>query len=204
MSSLARPLTLQLAAARRHPTVTAGVSVTALLVLYVGYRHDKSTQSVVYLLAMWLCSLIIDGWVLWKPALDALPVRKPRQEAVLVVSCLAVGIVALIAHFNVADVPAVARSVVSVALLGFMFPVAMAVIFLAKRYHPRDLGLRIQSLALALPIIAVTALLARLVAPEALTWDKLMAETGGIPQTLFLGLIGAGLAEEFARTMARA
>ena len=61
---------------RNHILISALIGIICIIVLYVGYIHQTLTQSVAYLLAMWVCTFIIDAYALWKPAKKDFPVTE--------------------------------------------------------------------------------------------------------------------------------
>ena len=74
---------------------------------------------------------------------------------------------------------------------------ALAILLLYLKYKPSDLGIRLNGLILVIPIALISALVNRFVCPQSLTYDALIAETGGIVSALAMGIITAGLSEEF-------
>ena len=54
---------------------------------------------------------------------------------------------------------------------------------------------------IALPIIAISFITNRIVSPDSLTWDAVVAEGGGVLGAIFSGFIIAGLSEEFFRVI---
>jgi membrane protease YdiL (CAAX protease family) len=178
------------------------IVITACGAVYVGYRHNAMPQCLAYLFVMWLCSFLIDLYALKRPASSDFPVRNPKRETMFFLLSAVLGLAFLIIRFcfdwqNMNNMVRLAL----MPLIVFVFPIALAVIFLLLKYKPKDLGIRLHGLLIALPIIAISALTNYLVSPGSLTWDAVVAEGGGIVGALFTGLITAGLAEEFFRVI---
>ena len=192
----------QYAAIRRNPLTCLLIIITVLAVLYIGYRHETLKQAIVYLTVMWLCSLFVDLYALWRPAKNDFPVRNPRREVLWFFLCVCLGFLFLYIRFII-PVPWQQLSpwvrMATIPLILFVYPIGLAIILLLLRYKPADLGIRLQGLPVIIPIILLCAITNRLVSPGSLTWDKVVAESGGAVGALFLGLVGAGLAEEFFR-----
>jgi hypothetical protein len=180
------------------------IVLTALVVLYAGYRHDTLKQAVAYLFVMWLCSFFVDVYAIKKPAQNDFIVRNPKRETTYFFLCLCGGVLFFLFRFSGIMDWEHAKPLLKLAvvpLIVFVFPIALAVIMLLLKYKPRDLGLRLQGLILIIPIIAISAITNRLVSPQSLTWNAVLAEEGSVAATLFSGLIVAGLSEEFFRTI---
>ena len=195
----------QLRSARSNPVAFTLVALSALGALFVGYHHDAMTQAIAYLIAMWLCSFVIDLYALHRPAGEALPVRNPKRETIYFLVCTAIGSVALILRFDVfldwTQLGLLPRLAVALPLILFAFPIVLAAMFLIQKYKPRDLGLRLHGVLLAVPVIALCALTNRLVCPQSLTWNNIQAEGGSLLNILLLAFISAGLSEEFFRVI---
>jgi membrane protease YdiL (CAAX protease family) len=189
---------------KSNPVTVLLIVLSSLIVLYVGHRHGAMTQAIAYLFVMWLCSFVIDLYALQRPPKNDFEVRDPKRETMYFVLCL-IGFL-LFAFFRASGVldwdhtqGFIKLGVAT--LIVFVYPIALAVIFLLLKYKPSDLGIRFQGLLIALPIIALCALTNRLVSPKSLTWDSLLAESGGIVGALLSGFILAGLSEEFFRVI---
>src|SRR4051812_22888007 len=64
------------------------IAATAVITIYVGFRHDTLKQSLAYLAVMWLCSFLIDFYALKKAAINNFTVRQPKRETIyFLVSC---------------------------------------------------------------------------------------------------------------------
>jgi membrane protease YdiL (CAAX protease family) len=143
---------------------------------------------------------LIDLYALKRPASSDLPVRQPKRETKYFLISTVLGFVFLFIRFCLdwQHINNIIR-LASMPLIIFVFPIALAAMMLILKYKPKDLGIRLHGLVIALPIIAISALTNYLVSPGSLTWDAVVAEGGGIVGALFYGLISAGLAEEFFR-----
>ncbi len=172
----------------------------AFVTLYIGYRHDTLTQSVAYLGVMWFFSFLIDLYTLRRPTKDIFVVQQPKRESIYFIASFTLGFVFLFFRFSPSVDWAHLNTAVRLAVLPLilcMFPIALAIMLLFLKYKPTDLGCRLNGLLLVIPIILISALVNRLVSPQSLTYDALAAENGGILGTLFVGIVTAGLSEEF-------
>jgi membrane protease YdiL (CAAX protease family) len=180
------------------------IIIIALLVLYVGYRHNAIIRSVAYLSVMWFCSFFIDLYAIWRPAMNTFIVRNPKKETIWFVICIIGAALFFTLRFSgILDwehsTKLVRLSIVS--LLIFAFPIALAIILLMMKYKPKELGIRFQGFIVIIPIIAISVLTNIFVSQQNLTWNMVVSENGGILGTLFTGFIVAGLSEEFFRVI---
>jgi membrane protease YdiL (CAAX protease family) len=176
------------------------VLATALVAIYIGYRHETLVQSLAYLGAMWLFSFLIDWYSLYKPAKEVFEVRNAKLESIYFIISFTLGFVFLLFRFSPALDwqhlnPFVRLAVLPLIL--FTFPIALAILLLFLKYKPADLGIRFNGLILVIPIVLISVLVNRFVCPQSLTYDAIIAETGGILPALATGIITAGLSEEF-------
>ncbi len=192
----------QLEALKRNTLVGVLIAITALGVLYVGILHDAIPQALGYLGAMWLCSFCIDLFTLGKYTSDDFPVRNPKKESLYFIICLLLGLVFFAIRFSGAvdweHLPGMVR-LLTVPLIAFVYPIGLAIIMLLLKYSFSQLGIRLQGFLAAIPVIAISIVTSRLVAPQNLTWDIVLTESGGFLGMLFSGFIAAGLSEEFFR-----
>ncbi|MBK7634637.1 MAG: CPBP family intramembrane metalloprotease [Saprospiraceae bacterium] len=180
------------------------ILTTAIVTIYIGYRHDTLKQSLTYLFLMWFFSFIIDLYALLSPTKDTFLVRQPKRESFYFIACFTLGLVFLFFRFSPSIDWQQLNGIVRIALLPlilFMFPIGLAIIMVLLKYKPNDLGFRLNGLILIIPIILISALVNRIVSPQSLTYDVLVAETGGILGALFSGIIAAGLSEEFFKVV---
>jgi membrane protease YdiL (CAAX protease family) len=187
---------------RRNLLTFVLIALTAVTVLYVGFRHHAVKQAIAYLLVMWLCSCFVDLYAIKRSARNDFPVRNPKRETLYFLLCTALGLVFFYLRFSGAVGWAHLNPFIKLALIPlvlFVYPVGLAVIMLLLKYKPRDLGLRLQGFIVVIPVIAVSVITNRLVSPQSLTWNMVVAEGGGIAGALFSGFILAGLSEEFFR-----
>jgi len=176
------------------------ILTTALVTIYIGYRHETLKQSLTYLGVIWFFSFIIDLYTLLRPTKDIFVVRQPKRESFYFIASFTLGLVFLFFRFSPSIDWQHLNTLVRLAVLPlilFVFPVALAIILLLLKYKPTDLGFRLNGLILVIPIILISALVNRIVSPQSLTYDALVAETGGVLGALFMGIIAAGLSEEF-------
>lgn len=195
---------LQIQAIKNHPFVFLLILAIAGCAVYTGYRHGTLVQSLAYLPVMWLCMLITDIYALRAPAKKDLIVRKPKQETALFIINICLALLFFYIRFSPAvgwdTLPGFAK-IAAMLLLLCLFPVLLAVVLLFMKYKPQDLGLRLHGWPLAIIIALIMAVTNRLVTPESLTWKAALAESGSIPNLLFMGFITAALAEEFFRVI---
>jgi len=176
------------------------ILTTALVTTYIGYRHETLKQSLTYLGVMWFFSFIIDLYTLLRPTEDIFVVRQPKRESFYFIASFTLGLVFLFFRFSPSIDWQHLNTLVRIAVLPlilFVFPIALAIILLLLNYKPTDLGFRLNGLILVIPIVLISALVNRIVSPQSLTYDALVAETGGVLGALFMGIIAAGLSEEF-------
>lgn len=199
------PVTVQIRAIRNHPVIFSAILIVLALTAYLAYVHGTIQQYLVYIPTMWLCMLVTDAFALRWPAPKDFPVRKPAKETYIVLLCTGIGLLALMLRFNLLNwgqMQGWVRLVVAIPLIAFAFPIVLLIIMLLRKYSPASLGFRLHGLLLFLPVAVIVALAARLGAPGAFTFDKIMAESGGsIWQALFMGIVTAGLSEEFMKMM---
>ena len=180
------------------------IIATAISALYIGYRHDAIVRSIAYLFVMWLCSFFIDLYAIWRPAKNDFIVRNPRKETLWFFVCILGSALFFFLRFsgilNWETINLALKLTIAVLLI-FAFPIALAIIFLLMKYKPFDLGIRLQGFIVVVPVIAISFLTNRIITPESLTWNRLIAESGGILEALYTGFIIAGLSEEFFRVI---
>lgn len=178
--------------------------VICLIILYMSYTRHTIAQGVAYLLVMYVCALITDLYSLYASPKNEWMVRNPRKEAWLFVGSTLLGMIFLIVryasgiHWDTLH-PIIKLSLIPLML--FVFPIALAIMFLFMKYKPADLGLRFQGLIVVLPIVFLCAITSYVVSPQAFTWNALLESEGGIAGVLFNGFIVAGLSEEFFRVI---
>ncbi len=180
------------------------ILTTAMVTIYIGLLHETLKESLTYLFLMWFFSFIIDLYALLRPTKDTFIVRQPKRESFYFLACFTLGLVFLFFRFSPSIDWQQLNKVVRLALMPlilFVFPIGLAIIMLLLKYKLRDLGFRLNGLILIIPIILISALVNRIVSPQSLTYDVLVAETGGILETLLTGIIVAGLSEEFFKAI---
>ena len=180
------------------------ILTTALVTIYIGYRHDTLKQSLTYLGIMWFFSFLIDLYSHLRPTKDIFVVRQPKRESFYFIASFSLGLVFLFFRFSPSIDWQHLHILVRLAVLPlilFMFPIALAIILLLLKYKPTDLGFRFNGLILVVPIVLISALVNRIVSPESLTYNALIAETGGVLGVLSTGIIAAGLSEEFFKVV---
>ncbi len=180
------------------------ILTAAMVTIYIGYRHETLKQSFTYLGLMWFFSFLIDFYSLIRPTKDIFVVRQPKHESFYFIGSCTLGFAFLFFRFSPSidwqHLNALVRLAV-LPLILFMFPIALAIILLFLKYKPTDLGFRLNGLVLVIPIVLISALANRIVSPQSLTYDAIVAETGGVLGALFTGIIAAGLSEEFFKVV---
>ncbi|MEI6816493.1 MAG: CPBP family intramembrane glutamic endopeptidase [Bacteroidota bacterium] len=187
-----------------NPLTFSLLVLLAVMVLYVGYRHDTLTRGIAYLSVMWLFSFFIDVYALRYPPKNDFVVRNAKRETGYFILCLLLGMVFLYFRFSGnADwqhLNPLARLAI-IPLIVFVFPIALAIIMLLSGYKPKEQGIRLQGLVMVIPILLISFLTNRIVSPESLTWNRVIDESGSIIGAIYSGLILAGLSEEFFRVI---
>ncbi len=176
------------------------IVLISIIVLYTGFRHQQIAQAIVYLFTCFLSALVIDFLAFKFPIESSFQVKKPIKETIIFFACLIGGLLFLFFRFSGYVDWEHLNGLIKLALIPFIlcvFPVALAICLFFMRYTPKGLGLRFQRIWWAFPVILFYAIASRIVAPERLTWDLLMAEEGSVLNLIFTGLIVAGLSEEF-------
>jgi len=180
------------------------IVITALVIVYIGYRHETLRQSLTYLSVMWLFSFLIDFYSLVKPNKYTFLVRQPKRESFFFIASCTLGFLFLFFRFSPTidwqHLNVLVRLAV-IPLILFVFPIALAVILLLLKYKPADLGFRLNGFILVIPIVLISALVNRISSPQSLTFDAIVAESGGVIEALTLGIIAAGLSEEFFKVV---
>jgi membrane protease YdiL (CAAX protease family) len=193
---------------QRYPIITACLLLLAATVIWFGNHHDAGhghaalINAIGYIFAMWLCAWVIDIYALWKPAKKELPVREPRREFLYVMISTAIACISMCIRFSPAweTMPGLFRIAVAGGIFLCMYPVALAIVLLIRKYMPVDLGFRLNGFPAALAVYAITGIAAMIVAPHNFTWKAVLEESGGsIWGVLFTGFILAALPEEFFR-----
>jgi len=179
------------------------VVALSIFVLFNFNKEGHLIHGIAYLVAMWVCAFIIDIWMqLFPTKAPEVLVKEPKKESFLFILFELLGVAFLVIRFMIvkdwAHVnPWVKLSIIP--LLLFIFPIAIAVYLLIKRYSIKQLGFRFdRSLLVSLPVAAVTALTTWLVAPENIHWKEAI-QSEGIWAFLYEGFIMAALSEEFMR-----
>jgi membrane protease YdiL (CAAX protease family) len=190
-------------AARRHPVVTTVVGAVVAVVLVGAVLQADFGRAVVYLAVLALSVLLTD-FVLDRRGVRAAPalqIRGVRIElAVLSVSFLG-GLGWLTARFvsNYRPAPGLLRIAWLGLLIAGVFNALPALVLLARRYRPTDLGLGWRGLGTTPLIIIVFASAATVFFPGATTWNAIVAESGGSPWTVVETALLAAVPEEFFR-----
>jgi membrane protease YdiL (CAAX protease family) len=170
-------------------------------IAWKGFQLDAGTQAFAYLLVCLMGALLADYFAARRPVPPLLPVREPEKEAILFVGNVLLGFGFLIPRF-VLDwnhLPGLIRILV-LAMLLFVFPIAMSLWLVLKRYTPSDLGFRFRGGVPFLLCLGLFFLAWKWVCPQRLTLELVLDEAGGNWfMVVFSGFITSGLSEEFFR-----
>ncbi|HET7152740.1 MAG TPA: CPBP family glutamic-type intramembrane protease, partial [Candidatus Kapabacteria bacterium] len=195
-------LRLQVQRLRSNPITAILLVLVTLVVVYDGFQNAHVLKSIAYLGAMWLCSYVIDLYTTWSPPEYEIVVRQPKRESLYVVLCILLGFLFFylryFAPFQWESLNGFVKLAIA-PLIAFIYPIAFVIIFLALGYKPKELGIRLKNTLIALPVILIVSMTAFLVAPGELTFNDIMAESGGILGALYEGFILAALSEEIWR-----
>ena len=133
------------------------------------------------------------------------PVKQPKQELLVTLTLMVVGLAAIFANFYMRStgetyIPLIRLPVIFLMML-CTFPVALALYLLFKRYKLPQLGLRVKPwkiLLLGFLIWALTGIFSGIFNYEGWLW-KMAYEEMGLTGLIVQGLIGAAVVEEFSR-----
>lgn len=191
----------QCATIRRHPWTSLAVLLSVGGVLHLALRHNELPKALAYLAAMLACVIVVDLFARWFPTDQEFPVRRPKQEAALVVGIELLALVlaiVLFVLFPINTLP-VFWKFASLPALAIIFPIVLPLVLLRWKYRPAELGLRFNAMGrVFLPVLLITATTAYLAAPHDFTLGRLLNEEG-VLGALITGFITAGLSEEFVR-----
>ena len=186
---------------RRHPWTSLAILLSVAGVLHLAVRHGEVPKALAYLGAMLVCVFVVDIFARLFPTSMEFPVRRPWQEAVLVVGIELLAIVLavlLFVVFKLSELP-VAWKIASIPAMAIIFPIALPLVLLRWKYRPAELGLRFNAMSwVFLPVLLITMGTAYLSAPADFTLGRLLASEG-VLGALITGFITAGLSEEFVR-----
>jgi membrane protease YdiL (CAAX protease family) len=197
-------LRFQLGKIRQNPITFFLIALTSVITIYVGYRHGTVKNAIVYLCVMWLCAYTVELYALYSPAKAEFIVRNPKRETIYFLTCVFLGSAFLYFRTSPAidwqHLPGLVKLAI-IPLIIFVFPIALAIIMLLLKYKPKELGLRLKGLPVAVPVIFICFITNRVFFPESLTLTKILEESGSIWNAMLTGFIAAGLSEEFFKTI---
>jgi len=180
------------------------VLLLAAISIYIGYIHDSIKQSIAYLFVLGISAFLIDLFTINKIFQDKLIVKNPKKESWIFLLTIVLGTIFLIVRFAGIYQWEQISGLIKLALIPlilFVFPIGLAIILLAMKYKPNQLGIQLQGFTGVIPILILFAATNFIIAPERLTWNLVLKEEGGIIPMLFSGFIVAGLSEEFFRVI---
>jgi membrane protease YdiL (CAAX protease family) len=187
--------------ARKHPNISVILGCIAAVLLAASIRHNNAKHFFAYLAALAISVVAIDSMSLTPQARpNPLPVRDPRLESL---ALIVFGLIALIwltsrFVFNYRPPAGGLRIAWIVIALGAVFCIIPALFLFGRRYSPADLGLRLSGVIVALPVLAIFALITLALSRHSITWSGALAESGS-PLGLVQTSISACLPEEFFR-----
>jgi len=185
---------------RKHGRIVAILGSNVAVLLVAAVWHGKAVQALAYLAAVAVSVLAIDAISLRQPKRRAIPVRNPRFESMAIIGF---GLIAggwLFCRFVLDYRPpsGALRLAWIVFGLGSVFSILPALFLLSRGYGVANLGLRLQGITTALPVLAIFAGFTFAFSRHSITWSGAMAE-GGSPLGFVLTAISACLPEEFFR-----
>jgi membrane protease YdiL (CAAX protease family) len=197
-------INFQIQKIKSNPVTFIFVLLLAAISIYIGYIHESLKQSIAYLIVLGISAFLIDFFTLNRTFKDQFIVKNPRKESIIFLLTVLLGTIFLIIRFSGVcqweHMSGLARIAV-IPLILFVFPIGLAIILLAMKYKPIQLGIQLQGFAGVIPILILFAATNYIIAPERLTWNLVLEEEGGIVPMLFSGFIVAGLSEEFFRVI---
>jgi hypothetical protein len=184
--------------AARHP---AHVAVLVLLVLEIAaaaVMRGKVWQTSMYGLVICACVIVIDAMSLGRPVATAAPVKRAAPESLMLIVCWVVAMAWLISRFVFHWRPSgwLLLMIWVTVGLGAVFNALPALWLLASRYSPRDLGVRVSGLTIALPALAIFATLTLAASRGSMTIGEIRQMT---PLDIVLVALSAAVPEEFFR-----
>lgn len=206
MNRFAQALTRQLFAVRNNLFVAFLVLVTAIADIYWGYVNGRMPKAIAFLIAMWVCSFVVDLFTVNNRHIKKLPVRNARRDTIWIALSIMISFTCLMLRFVWLDwetLKGFVKLAIIIPMVLCAFQILLAIVMLLSRYSLKDLGLRFNRLMLAgVAVLVITAGTAIIIAPEDLTYGRLMQELGGnIVSLVLMGVISAALPEEFLRML---
>src|SRR5688572_3109441 len=185
------------------------VTILTIINFYVLARFiskDAWLHGIGYFLFFHAAVFIIYKFPLPPTPENANPVKQPRQELLVTLGLVVIGLLAISGNFYMRSTGLTYSPFVRLPVILLMvtctFPVALAIYLLFKRYKLPELGLRFkpwQILLLGFIIWAVTGIFSGIFHYEGWLWKAGYEELGGVVGLFLQGIIGAALAEEFFR-----
>jgi membrane protease YdiL (CAAX protease family) len=189
---------------KSNPTTFLIVLLLAAISIYIGIIHDSLKQSIAYLIVLGISAFLIDLFTINEQLQDNLIVKNPKKESWIFLLSIVLGTIFLIVRFSGIvqweQMSGLERLAV-IPLILFVFPIGLAIILLAMKYKPNQLGIQLQGFKGVIPVLILFAATNYIIAPERLTWNLVLEEEGGLIPMLFSGFIVAGLSEEFFRVV---
>jgi membrane protease YdiL (CAAX protease family) len=184
---------------KRHPLCGTFLIALAGALALDAVRRDVIWRTLLYCGAVGVCVLILDFVVARaSPANRPLPVRSPVTELLIAAINAIVAFAFLWTQFVAGYRPesGLGRLILGVVGVGSVFWIPLAIMLVALRYRPHDLGVRIRGFMTALPVMSVFAVLS-----IAFNRDSLRAAFHAQDSFATLLIVGpaAGVSEEFFR-----
>jgi membrane protease YdiL (CAAX protease family) len=204
MNLLGKAFTRQVLAIRNNLLVALLVLITAAADIYWGYLNGKPGKAIAFLVTMWVCTFVTDLFTVNKRDIKKLPIKNVKRDTTWLIISVVVAFVCLMLRFVWLDwnsLKGLVKLAIAVPLILCAFQIFLAIAMLVSRYKLKDLGIRFNKLMLAgVSALVITAIAAHLVAPQDVTYNRLMQElNGNIVSLVFMGVITAALPEEFMR-----
>lgn len=188
---------------RRHKGAFLFAIGIALLLLFLGWQNHVLPKTIGYLLTLLSCFLVSEI-IFFSGNLspDDPPVRKPRQEFMVIVVCNSILLLLLIYVFMVSSPQAlsgIAKTLAMVLRLLLAYPVFFLIYFLGiKRYSLKSIGISHQHWYLALPLIILIGGVSYLSFPEGVQFEE-QYRNYGVLAFFTLGFLTAAIPEEISR-----
>ncbi len=204
-----KTIQLQFERIKNNKTTFILLLALAATVILFGNKHDAGNDhknllhAFAYLLAMYLCSLVIDLFATIKPFKGEFPVRRPLLESFIVFVFPILGAITILARFTGNTpwdtAPAGYKILIALGVMLFVYPIALVITLFIMGYRRKDFGVRLQGFVPSVIVIVITAATAAIVAPHGFTLQAVIKEGGGVGVALLMGFVYAGLSEEIFR-----
>jgi membrane protease YdiL (CAAX protease family) len=184
--------------AARHPIHVAVLALIVLEIAVAAIVRNRIWQTLVYGVVISACVIVVDAMSVGRaPAVDA-PVRRPAGELLMLIVCWLTAMAWLTCRFvfHMRPAPGLLALGWAILALATVFNALQALWLLASRYRLRDLGLRWSGMTLALPALAIFAVLTLTASRGSMTIGEIRQMA---PLDIVLVALSAAVPEEFFR-----